>query len=94
MNPYEELRHVVETAVADLKAGVGDTSFIIRYLQHALKTPRRNCDVGTAKKQHKRFMHFCTHVNKSVCIDCPLIGNTSLCQLQWAQLPYKEGENK
>lgn len=90
MNAYEELRHAAVTAVADLQAGMRDTGFIVRYLQRALKTPRRNCDVGSADEQHNRFMHFCTHVNKSVCMNCPLIGNTSLCQLQWAQMPYEE----
>lgn len=63
---------------------------ILRLCNSALAEPLRNCDVGTAEEQAERFMHFCIHVNKSVCMNCPLIGNTSLCQLQWAQMPYEE----
>ena len=65
---------------------------IKRTIKSALTEPPRNCDVGTAEEQHERFMKFCVHVHKSVCGDCPLIGGRSLCQLQWAQMPYEESE--
>lgn len=102
MNAYEKTRMalvVADVLLSTVKAFGDDVNADVvkrtkADIKDALKITCRNCDVGSAEEQHKRFMHFCTHVNKSVCIDCPLIGNTSLCQLQWAQLPYEKGVDK
>lgn len=62
----------------------------------ALAEPLRNCDVGTAEEQHKRFHEFCWSYRSmdmcgnSYCNTCPLQGNKS-CNLAWAQMPYEEG---
>ena len=58
----------------------------------ALSKPPRNCDVGTAEEQEKRFMHYC---DSKVCNrrDCAC-GYEELfrhkCAIRWAQMPYKE----
>ncbi len=62
----------------------------------ALSTPPRQCDVGTAEEQKERFRvfcqtekcgrHRCGSGSKSICID--------KCAIEWAQMPYGEGESK
>ena len=53
----------------------------------ALSEPDRNCDVGTADEQSKRYDEFCDiHDCRS---DCPLFKADS-CELAWAQMPYEE----
>jgi len=61
----------------------------------ALAAPPRNCDVGTAEEQGKRFTEFC-YKNRNMercCGDCPAFnrGGFAECELAWAQMPYKEG---
>lgn len=92
MNAYEELCNEVSTAVADMKAGVCDIGIIIQNLERALKKPRRNCDVGTAKEQSDMFCLQCndfraTHGN---CFSCPCLTTTGRCEFNWAQMTYKE----
>ena len=60
--------------------------------------PRRNCDVGTAEEQERRFERFCdSHKwldDEGACScssDCPLY-ETTKCALHWAQMPYEEQE--
>jgi hypothetical protein len=63
----------------------------------ALAAPLRNCDVGTAEEQAKRFDEFC-HANRNAercCGDCPAFRTTcDDCELFWAQMPYEEGGAK
>ena len=61
----------------------------------ALAAPPRNCDVGTAEEQEKRFHDFCRarHLprmeeSRYCAYKCPLEGDTC-CELQWAQMPYE-----
>lgn len=72
----------------------------IRLAKEALAAPPRNCDVGTAEEQEKRFHDFCRarHLprmeDSSYCAyKCPLEGDTC-CGLQWAQMPYTEGDGR
>jgi len=66
----------------------------------ALSKPPRNCNVGTAQEQEKRFAKFCdAHkwvddegVNACSAY-CPLYKITE-CALHWAQMPYEEGGAK
>ena len=63
----------------------------------ALATPPRNCDVGTALEQYKRFDKICSA--RGLPKDCPLFEKTSpccspLCFARWAQMPYEEGSGK
>lgn len=59
--------------------------------------PLRNCDVGTAEEQTKRFSDFCKahrHPDLPRCAGCPLENTTSDtgCSFAWAQMPYEEEE--
>lgn len=64
----------------------------------AYKSELRNCDVGTAEEQLKRFGNFCRMISKDeICDGCPLFPQCSTlehCTLAWAQMPYKEGGAK
>ena len=58
----------------------------------------RNCDVGTADEQEKRFEKFCnSNYNPNdvdaECWGCPLMetGNGCRCEFDWAQMPYDKG---
>ena len=60
----------------------------------ALAKPPRNCDVGTADEQDKRFAYQFCRVGIEGCVRCKLNtlkhrGNT--CGIHWAQMPYKKG---
>ena len=58
----------------------------------AISAPPRNCDVGTAEEQAKRFKGFCGQFD---CYECPLgvgAGKVYYCALKWAQMPYAEEE--
>ena len=63
----------------------------------ALSVPPRNCDVGTAEEQYKRFDKICSA--RGLLKDCPLFEKTSpccspLCFARWSQIPYEEGGAK
>lgn len=64
----------------------------------ALSAPARNCDVGTAEEQEKRFDAFCdSHKwvdddGVNACLsDCPLY-KTVDCALHWSQMPFAPAE--
>ena len=59
----------------------------------ALAAPPRQCDVGTAEEQQKRFVAFC---HNRPCHSCEVRKlykkcGFPVCALAWAQMPYKEG---
>ena len=56
----------------------------------ALSAPPRNCDVGTAEEQYRRFLKFC---HGEICEKCP-VHDARSCKLAWAQMPYGEGGAK
>ena len=68
----------------------------------ALAEPVKNCEVGTAAEQARRFEDLCLeHIGCAEetggrhCVGCPLEKAskkaTQKCELYWAQMPYKEG---
>lgn len=61
---------------------------MIMNISSALSAPRRNCDVGTAEEQTKRFRRFC---NNTKCQYCNITFNNGSCSFNWAQTPYEEG---
>ena len=71
--------------VAELLNGVKDAQDMAKA---ALSAPPRNCDVGTAEEQYKRFLKFCHGAN---CSKCP-VHDAVNCKFAWSQMPYKEGE--
>lgn len=54
----------------------------------------RNCDVGTAEEQSRRFCAFC-RPRLEPCDGCPCLEGSrhGRCEFIWAQMPYK-GENE
>lgn len=73
-------------------AGVDELRGIV---VRALSMPARNCDVGTAKEQIRRFDEFCGSLD---CHECPIYeltddGGMEDCALTWAQMPYGKEES-
>ena len=67
------------------------------YAREALDEPLRNCDVGTAEEQQRRFVDFCERHSVIICgihrcDQCPLYFDNKGCGLTWAQMPYEESE--
>lgn len=69
-----------------------------------LAKPLRNCDVGNADEQAKRFEEFCLkHIGCAKatggrhCAGCPLEkasrNITQKCELYWGQMIFEEGAN-
>lgn len=66
-------------------------------IQPALAKPPRQCDVGTAEEQTRRFADYCArhrHTDLPRCAGCPLenLPSGTGCEEAWAQLPYNESE--
>ena len=62
------------------------------HVNAALSAPARNCDVGTAEEQLKRFIAFCL---SRKCNECPFVSSTyGECGVRWSQMPYEEGGAK
>ena len=96
----EKVRRVLHCAiVADILKG-DDVNSAFNEVTAALSAPPRNCDVGTAEEQEKRFNSFCkTHLSgtRSICsAQCPCVGCRSMfhCLTKWSQMPYDEGGAK
>ena len=55
--------------------------------------PLRNCDVGTAEEQFRRFNMFCLPTK---CRECKLYTKEDLhdCIFRWLQMPFEEGDAK
>lgn len=66
----------------------------------SLAAPPRNCDVGTAEEQARRFYSFCKKFQSGIqgmcSSQCPCKECCDMChcQLKWAQMPYEEGGAK
>lgn len=65
----------------------------------AYKGEPRNCDVGTAEEQQKRFVTFCNshwniHKFDDNCKGCPVEDRSGACEFAWAQIPYEAGAEK
>jgi hypothetical protein len=76
-----------------------DAKECLELVDAALDKPIRNCDIGTADEQAKRFEDFCLkHIGCADetcgrhCVGCPLEkaskNITQKCELYWAQMPY------
>ena len=65
---------------------------ILGRIDGILEAPKRNCDVGTAEEQAKRFKNYCKSkaCKRNVCHSC---GYEELfhheCFPIWSQLPYE-----
>lgn len=109
MQTNNKLREALETLlnlayeVQDANSEYGPktsvpTQFVIDVAKSALAEPVKNCEVGTAGEQLKRFKDFCRIISKDeTCDGCPLLPQCSTlehCTLKWAQMPYEESDNK
>lgn len=70
-------------------------------IEQALSAPPRNCDVGTAEDQAKRFDDFCNshmyNTNYKNCGNCPLWSSGTIgkyCELRWSQMSYESEESE
>lgn len=61
----------------------------------ALSAPPRNCDVGTAAEQSRRFCAFC-RPRTEPCDGCSCLEDAQhgRCEFIWAQMPCEEGGTK
>ena len=69
-------------------------NIVAMYANKIDRLPKRNCDVGTAEEQGKRFWAYCKQFLKSqgMCVNCPLYKGTAgldECLCKWAQMPYE-----
>jgi len=99
-----KLREAVVLALSllDLKEGVPYKTVSqkdIDFMKAALAEPPRQCDVGTAEEQEKRFSKFCGSNADPTDIDgwacdrrCPLYENHPKCKEAWGQMSYTESE--
>ena len=103
MNAYEQMRDALvkirnamyQDVGGDIIIDMGEDA-VNKLIGDALAAPPRNCDVGTAEEQSKRFVAAC---NGKYCRDCPVRkywsskpnGLTSCIHI-WAQMPYNESE--
>lgn len=58
-------------------------------IRNAISTPPRNCDVGTAEEQWRRWRIFC---DSTSCNSCPCQSEyepSAVCFCRWAQMPYE-----
>lgn len=99
----EAVKHMIDTAdsiaMRNPTGIIGKLAFHIKQTgDAALAEPPRNCDVGTAEEQAKRFYKFCMANSsairgmcdsKCLCIDS---GDKCHCLTKWAQMPYEEGK--
>lgn len=91
------MREALEAAIPIMRAclfdyyNTTDVKKVVGEMKAALSAPPRNCDVGTAEEQDKRFLEFCTSMDCKRY--CPLFKADS-CELAWAQMPYEEGGAK
>jgi len=93
----EKIAHYTDNRDAMDDPGCADGHILADIAKTALAAPPRNCDVGTAEEQLKRFKDFCRIISKDeTCDGCPLFPQCSTlehCTLAWAQMPYEEGKN-
>lgn len=99
----EYVLHFDATDEAATEDGLTDAERIAEYADHitecqkkanaALSAPPRNCDVGTAEEQFRRYHKFC--MDGHGCSRCRVgIFAGAGCSLAWAQMPYKDGGEK
>lgn len=71
---------------------VGVLHTLVENARAALAKPRRNCDVGAAEEQYRRFMAMCNSKDGRQCSTCEFRLNCYTgrdeCFARWAQMPY------
>ena len=115
MNRSEAMEKAFATIVKRVNQAIAtdDSQFLTGALLHirdvakaAVAMPKRNCDVGTAEEQEKRWYRICGHGIPN-CKHCKVYGKAKesglvddrgflrcSCEFIWAQMPYEEGGAK
>lgn len=71
---------------------VQDADMSKRRIESAHAAPLRNCDVGTAEEQYRRWIHFCEkHLH--MCDNCECNSHVG-CTFTFENMPYHEGGAK
>lgn len=96
--PYlEELGIVADRALEGYKR---DYPKDVESLITEKSAPQRNCDMGTAEEQYKRFMGMCNSKDAKQCAECSMRSWHTLacsrdkCFARWSQMPYEKGAEK
>lgn len=100
MQTNNKLREALVLALSllDLKEGVPYKTVSqkdLDFIKTALAESARNCDVGTAEEQAKRYARHCDAYLRDdggkPCTNCPCCGKIPYgrCEFAWAQLPYE-----
>ena len=76
----------IRALIADEPDGTPMIDAMKATIDAALSAPARQCDVGTAEEQTKRFRRFC---NNTKCQYCNITVNKGSCSFNWAQMPYE-----
>jgi Tfp pilus assembly protein PilV len=83
-----KLREALEEADTVLSALGYDANTPIRtQIKQALAEPLKNCEIGTAEEQIKRWQKFCE--TQASCEECPYYKCGDMCFARWAQMPYE-----
>lgn len=88
-----ETPHNFQMERSDIADACYDLTRAIKLAHAALAIPRRNCDVGTAAEQSRRFCAFC-RPRTEPCDGCACLeaSRNGRCEFVWAQMQYVEGE--
>ena len=82
----------IETEVKDDIEHPFHLELSIEKIDEALAEPLRNCEVGTAEEQSKRFKKYCA-LHKSFewgCEKCPIFPYKIIkCEFLWSQMQYE-----
>lgn len=95
LGDFAKMREALEQLYEQICHGETERNVVAnrQMIRAALAAPVRNCDVGTAKEQLKRFKDFCRIISKDeTCDGCPLLPQCSTlehCTLAWAQTSYE-----
>lgn len=85
---YAALKEMHALLVSGVYDGAMDCHEALKIVEKALSAPPRNCDVGTAEEQDKRYAEFC---GSTRCGRCPLYGSDiQYCEIAWGQIPYTD----
>ena len=86
---HEALKQIVD--ITTPCEGVTSTELQVNDIAYdAISSQPRNCDVGTAEEQYKRFLKFCHGAN---CSKCP-VHDAINCKFAWAQMSYEEAKGE
>jgi len=98
------MRDALESACNWCLNRLGNASYqvtvegLLSTINAALSAPPRNCDVGTAEEQYRRYWEMCSAKDVNQCAYCEFRKTSNLncsrdkCFATWAQMPYEAEE--